>query len=178
VVIIVIVLLIVINGHGSDGTSAAVATSTTPAPTPTIVPSTKPPTKPPKLSPSPVVHSSSPTSSHTPKPPKPKPTHFHSTSPKPTVVAMAPVQVLNNSRITGLAHHVAAEVQAQGWTIAFIGNLQGRVPETTVYYAIGDGAAAAHLAHEFSSIRRIEPNSEGGIHASNLTLVATSDWFE
>jgi hypothetical protein len=91
---------------------------------------------------------------------------------------MAPVNVLNNSRRTGLAHEVAAEVQGRGWTIATVGNLQGLVAETTVYYAPGDEAAAAHLADEFSSIQRIQPDSEGRIHESGLTLVLTRSWGE
>jgi hypothetical protein len=91
---------------------------------------------------------------------------------------MAPVNVLNNSRRTGLAHEVAAEVQERGWAIAMVGNLQGLVPETTVYYAPGDEAAAQHLADEFSSIQRIEPDSEGRLHLSGLTLVLTRSWGE
>lgn len=89
---------------------------------------------------------------------------------------MAPVQVLNNSRFHGLAHEVAAQIAARGWRIATIGNLQGLIPETTVYFAPGEEPAAVHLAHEFPSIRRIEPNSAARLTATGITLVLTRDW--
>ena len=89
---------------------------------------------------------------------------------------MAAVQVLNNSRITGLAHDVAGSVQARGWRVVLIGNLEGLIAETTVYYAPGHHAAAVHLAHEFPEIRRIEPNSAAGLDGSGITLVLTRDW--
>jgi LytR cell envelope-related transcriptional attenuator len=91
---------------------------------------------------------------------------------------MATVVVLNNSRIHGLAHRVAAEVAARGWAIPRVGNLGGLVPSTTVYYAPGDEAAAEHLASEFSQIQRIEPDSEGRINEPGLTLVATRFWTD
>lgn len=165
VVAIVIALLIVINGHDSHGNSAAghpTPAASTPAPG-----GTSSPTKPARTS-SPAKPSAK---------PKPKPKPSHSQRPKPVVpTAMAPVQVLNNSRRSGLAHQVAAEVEGRGWQVSKVGNLQGRVAQTTVYFASGDQPAAVHLAHEFSSIRRIEPNARGRIHAGGLTLVLTRYW--
>jgi hypothetical protein len=90
--------------------------------------------------------------------------------------ATAPVTVLNNSRRTGLAHAAAAQIHAKGWKIATIGNLQGLVPLSTIYYAPGHAAAAKHLAHDFSSVRRVEPNHNGHMHGSALTLVVTAAW--
>jgi hypothetical protein len=89
---------------------------------------------------------------------------------------MATVQVLNNSRITGLAHEVAAQVMSHGWHVGIIGNMQGALPLTTVFYSPGDKAAAQHLAREFSSIRSIEPNSAAHLTQAGITLVLTSDW--
>jgi hypothetical protein len=89
---------------------------------------------------------------------------------------MAPVQVLNNSRITGLAHDVAASVQEHGWHVVLIGNFEGLIPETTVYYAPGQHAAAVHLAHDFPEITRVEPNSAVGFDGSGITLVVTRHW--
>lgn len=173
VVIVVIVLLIVINGHHSKSTPSAATTP--PVSTPAAASSPSAPSTPTSSSTKP-----KPKPKHTrtarPKPkPKPKRTH-HVAPPAPT--AMAPVNVLNNSRRTGLAHEVAAEVQSRGWAIATVGNLQGLVAETTVYYAPGDEPAAQHLADEFSSIQRVEPDSQGGIHLSGLTLVLTRSWGE
>jgi hypothetical protein len=171
VVIVVVGLLIWINGRPTGGSSAAISFTATTPKTPQVVAP-------------PVTHSSSPTTPASPKP-KPKPTspakssqtphrhHRHHTAP---LTAMAPVQVLNNSRIHGLAHSVAPEVAAKGWHIATIGNLQGLISESTVFYAPGERAAALHLAHEFSSIRRVEPNSFAHLSAAGITLVLTADW--
>jgi LytR cell envelope-related transcriptional attenuator len=171
VVVVVIVLLIAINGHDPHpkSNSGPVAPATTP--TSGLTPST------PSTSPTP----------RTSKPPAPKKTHKPTPKPRPkrtrkptshVPTAMADVEVLNNSRRTGLAHAVASEVEAKGWHVAFVGNLQGRVAQTTVYYAPGDEAAAQHLAGEFGSIQRVEPDSEGGIHVSGLTLVLTQSWAD
>jgi hypothetical protein len=175
VVVVVIVLLIWINGRsdgsgsGSGSNVAVAPASHQPAPSP----------------------DGSPTSSHlaspTPRPthshhsPSPHPTHHHATphsspSPPPSDTAMAPVSVLNNSRIHGLAHHVAAEVESRGWTLAQVGNLRGRVAETTVYYPPTGLAAAEHLAHDFGQIQRLEPQSEAGLHSADLILVVTRFW--
>jgi cytoskeletal protein RodZ len=168
VVVVVIVLLVWINGRGNgNGSNATVAPPATPLASP--------------------VHTSAPVSSPTPRPthahhtPTPHPTHHHATpSSSPSVAAtdtaFAPVSVLNNSRIHGLAHHVAAEVEGRGWTISTVGNLQGRVAETTVFYPPSGFDAAEHLAHEFGQIQRLEPQSEGGLHSTDLVLVVTRFW--
>jgi cytoskeletal protein RodZ len=106
----------------------------------------------------------------------PAPAHRHHSAPSSGAVSTAPVTVLNNSRRTGLAHAVAAELESKGWHIAFVGNLQGLVPVSSLYYAAGDAAAANHLAAEFSSVHRVQPNSLGNIVGSGLTLVVTADW--
>jgi hypothetical protein len=171
VVIVVIVLLILINGHNPKPPSSA---GSTPLATPTL------------RSSSPAV---SPTPTSKPKPKHPKrhpgggvttptarPSHRPTRAAVPPNTAMAEVSVLNNSRVHGLAHQVAAEVGDRGWQIAQVGNLQGIVPATTVYYAPGDEQAAQHLAGQFGQIQRIEPDSEGRIHLGGLTLVVTRYW--
>jgi hypothetical protein len=89
---------------------------------------------------------------------------------------MAPVEILNNSTRTGLAHEVAAQVADRGWQVYFVGNLQGRIAESTVYYAPGEQVAAQHLAEQFGSVARVLPNSEGGLATRDLTLVLTRFW--
>jgi hypothetical protein len=161
VVIVVIVLLIWINGGSSGNQQSPAAVGTAPQVGPVVTPtSTRSPK--PVVSPTVATASSSPTHHVTPQPSTP--------------AAKAPVTVLNNSTRTGLAHAVAAEVQANGWKIAVVGNLQGLVAESTVYYAPGSATAARHLAAEFSSIRRVETNRAGHIHGTALTLVVTRDW--
>jgi hypothetical protein len=168
VVVVVILLLIWINGSspGKNPGPGVVSGSTPPVvviPTPTTSASTRPSVR------------ASPST-------RPKPVSSvvstHPVRQGPGRQAMAPVQVLNNSRITGLAARAAAEVHAKGWRIEAVGNLQGLVPETTVYYAPGERSAAVHLKHEFASIARIEPAAAGHIttHGHDLTLVVTRDW--
>ena len=91
---------------------------------------------------------------------------------------MAPVRVYNSTHITGLAHHVAAEVAQRGWTVPDVGNVSNAISATTLYYSPSARAAAQHLAREFSGIRRIQPNTALGIHYSGLTLVLTADWHD
>lgn len=176
VVIAVILALIWINGHPTGGSSSAIALTTHSAAPPVLVTSATPTSAPPTTSsPDPT-----PTTPASPKhPPTKKPSAHPSKPPPPAVLnAMAPLQVLNNSRIHGLAHQVAAEVEAKGWHVGVIGNLQGRTPVPTVYFSPGNEAAAKHLAREFSSIQRIEPNSAAGLTATGLTLVLTSGWAD
>jgi cytoskeletal protein RodZ len=173
VVVVVIVLLIWINGRSDDSSSSAVvrppsASAPSPATSPSVPPT---PHKRATPSPSPPRHSPAPHRSahHTAAP---------TSSPSTPAPAFAPVEVLNNSRIKGLAHHVAAEVESRGWTISQVGNLRGRVAETTVYYPDGGFAAAQHLQSEFGSIERLLPQSEGGLHSSGLVLVVTRFWTD
>jgi len=92
--------------------------------------------------------------------------------------AMAPVVVLNNSTISGLAAQVASELRSKGWHIKSVGNQQGIIPVTTLYFASGERAAALHLASEFSQIQRVRSAAQAGItsYGNNLTLVVTRDW--
>ena len=78
--------------------------------------------------------------------------------------AMASVRVYNTSRIKGLAHHVAAEIRSQGWTVAAVGNVDSHPIATTLYYSPGAHAAARHLARQFSGIRRLAPEQLGRLH--------------
>jgi hypothetical protein len=73
---------------------------------------------------------------------------------------------------------VAAEVEGRGWTISRVGNLQGRIAETTLFYPAGGFAAAQHLAGEFGSIQRLEPQSDAGLDSSGLVLVITRFWTD
>jgi hypothetical protein len=92
-----------------------------------------------------------------------------STSPAP---ARAPLTVLNNSRIRGLAHRAAAHFADDGWTVAHVGNFSGRIPRTTVYYGPGGRGAAEDLAREFGKVTRVLPRFSG-LPGSGLTVVLT-----
>ncbi|HWC35261.1 MAG TPA: LytR C-terminal domain-containing protein [Mycobacteriales bacterium] len=165
VVAAAIVVLVVVRGHsaGSGPGPGVISAATTPP-----------------------VLTSSPTASSTPTPSvaltHPPPTqlptpHVSHHRPK-SLTAMAPVRVYNTTRITGLAHHVAAEIAAKGWTVPDVGNVRGVSPRTTLYYSPDEHAAARHLAHEFAGIQQVRPNSEAQVDYHGLTLVLTADWHD
>jgi hypothetical protein len=64
-----------------------------------------------------------------------------------------PVVVLNETRIRGLAAQVAGDLRDKGWTVTGVGNWQGAVPETTVYYPQGQRSRALRLAADVGSTR-------------------------
>jgi hypothetical protein len=178
VVVVVIVLLIWINGKPSGkgpgaGVIAAPTLTSSPIATAPVTTAAVQPTNNPATA---VVHTPSTHPSAAVTPTATKTVHIGNA--RPTRIAMAPVVVLNNSTIHGLAASVAAELRAKGWHIESVGNLQGRTPTTTVYYATGERAEAIRLAHEFPSISSIRSAASADImsHGSDLTLVVTRYW--
>ncbi|HVT20011.1 MAG TPA: LytR C-terminal domain-containing protein [Mycobacteriales bacterium] len=168
VVVAVVVVLIVVRGQSSGsgpGPGVIVAPTTTPVISPTATPTSA-------LSPTPTVDLTHPAPTHRPTP---QVTHHR---PPAWRTATAAVRVYNSTRITGLAHHVAAEVAAKGWTVPIVGNVTGASAVTTLYYAPGKHAAARHLAHEFAGIRRLRPNRDEHLDYHGLTLVLTADWHD
>lgn len=126
----------------------------------------------PSSSPSPVSTApSQPSPSSTP-PPSPTPT----ASATPTSVAAAPeLDVLNDSRITGLAARAAATFRSAGWDVAATGNFRGAdVPQTTIFYPDGEKAPADRLAAQFG-IHRLLP-APSGLSSAHLTVVLARDW--
>lgn len=97
-----------------------------------------------------------------------------------TSAARAPLTVLNNSTIGGLADRAAREAQGQGWQIAQVGNFAGRLPATTVYYTPGNAAqeaAARELAREFPHVEQVLPRYAGlPPTPDGIVLVVTKDW--
>jgi hypothetical protein len=98
----------------------------------------------------------------------------------PRTSARAPLTVLNNSTIRGLADRAAGEVQNRGWQVAQVGNFAGRLATTTVYYTPGDAAgqaAANELAREFPQIDQVLPRYAGlPPTPAGIVLVVTKDW--
>ena len=90
-------------------------------------------------------------------------------------VARPALDVLNNSRISGLAAKAAQQFRSGGWVVARTGNFEGRLPETTVYYPSGEQSAAEALARQFPQIRRVEA-APAGLSGAELTVVLTKDW--
>jgi hypothetical protein len=158
-------------GSGTSGSSGAAPAPVTPPPT--------------------AAPSASASASGTPSPtptagtgvgtePPPRTTVPAPPVPTRTSAARAPVTVLNNSTIHGLADRAAAAVQARGWQVAQVGNFGGRLAVTTVYYTPGDArqeAAARELAREFPQITQVLPRYAGlPPTPAGIVLVVTKDW--
>jgi hypothetical protein len=86
-----------------------------------------------------------------------------------------PVDVLNDSRIAGLAARAAKSLTAAGWTVHKTGNYPHVLASTTLYYPSGQRAAAQLLASQFPKIADVLP-APTGLSTTNLTLVLTKDW--
>ena len=154
-------------GTGVGSTPAPVPPPTTVPTAPTTAPTTAPSTAP----------TAAPTTATTTGPPAPPAT------PGPTAAPAnprAPLTVLNNSTIRGLADRAASEAQQRGWRIAQVGNFAGRLPTTTVYYQPGDPAqeaAARQLAAEFPHVEQVLPRYAGlPPTPPGIVLVVTRTW--
>ena len=98
-----------------------------------------------------------------------------STTASPPAQALPALDVLNDSRITGLAARASAQFTEAGWDVATTGNFQGTdVPSTTIFYPDGARAAAERLAAQFR-IRRVLPATDG-LSTSHLTVALARDW--
>jgi hypothetical protein len=178
VVIGVVVILVLINGHHGDDAGSTSAVSARPLatpPVPTLAATTaSSPSTGPRQS---ATARSSPCCTK-------RATHSAAATPSapatpartPVATALPPVQVLNNSRRTGLARSVAAQVHERGWPVTYVGNLRGRVIEPTIYYAPGSEPAAQQLAAAFPSFHRLLPQSAVGFHVAGLVLVLTRQY--
>lgn len=168
--------VVALGGGGGDGPAGA-------APAPTVTGTVGPPAS--ATSPGPATTSSPAASSPSAVPSEgtgvgsePAPT----TPPEPTrtSAARAPLTVLNNSTISGLADRAAREAQGQGWVVAQVGNFAGRLPATTVYYTPGNAAqeaAARELAREFPHVEQVLPRYAGlPPTPDGIVLVVTKDW--
>jgi len=91
--------------------------------------------------------------------------------PAPARPAPPALTVLNNSRLTGLAAEAAARYADGGWPIALVGNYNGRLRDSTVYYLPGQRAAALRLAREYG-VPRVLPRPER-LPGQGLTVVLT-----
>ncbi|WP_462186153.1 MULTISPECIES: LytR C-terminal domain-containing protein [unclassified Frankia] len=150
------------------GTDQAGGGRTTPAPSPHRAAATSPApgpgatkTAPASLEPTPAPSAS--TATKPPAPPGPK--------------ATAPVVVLNNSRVAGLAEVAAKQVESAGFRVERVGNYQSiyNVPVTTVFYDDDDAARA--LKEAMPGIESIVPQSKTRIVSTDaLILVITRDF--
>lgn len=97
--------------------------------------------------------------------------------PSTAPVVRAPLTVLNNSTIVGLAGESAARFRAAGWSIAAVGGIQGRYRYTTVYYGPGQLEAAQALVRQFPGIKVIDSRANAPeLPGTGLTVVVTKDF--
>ena len=186
VVLAALVAVLVIKFHVFGGGDSVAAGSPPPRATATKTPSvtngspsttaTKPVTSPtatttPTVKPSP---SAKPTAKPTTKPTtKPTPTKTVQPPPPPPPAPRYPLLVLNNSTVTGLGTAAANDFEAGGWTISGVGNLTGRLRDTTVYFAPGYEASAQAFARQFPQVYRVLARIHGLPGTSKLTVVVT-----
>jgi len=91
---------------------------------------------------------------------------------KPTIDrGKVPVEVYNNSSVTGLAGRVATRASRIGWQVVGTDNWYGTVDATTVYYPKRLKAAAKQLALDLG-IRRTAPAADP-MRLDRLTVVLT-----
>jgi hypothetical protein len=82
-----------------------------------------------------------------------------------------PVEVYNNSGVTGLAGRVATQVSRVGWQVVGADNWYGTVDTTTVYYPKRLKAEAEQLALDLG-VKRTAPAVEP-MRLDRLTLILT-----
>lgn len=105
--------------------------------------------------------------SATPTTPSPTPTPTE--EPTPEVERDAPVSVLNNTGIGGLADRFAGQVRQAGWTVAGVGNWNGVIESNTVYYPEALEEQGRLLAEDIG-ITRILPSIDP-MRTDRLTII-------
>jgi hypothetical protein len=108
--------------------------------------------------------------------PRPQPSAAEATP--PPVRPTAPVLVLNNSTIPGLAARSADRVRSVGFTVPRVGNVYGQIDRTTVYYRPGNRAQADLLAGSLRGLQAVTPAPDWLPGNTALTLVVTRDFAE
>lgn len=118
--------------------------------------------------------SKSPTPSPSTKPtPTPQPPSSAPPAPPAAAAPRYPLLVLNNSSVSGLGSAAAADFETGGWTIAGVGNLAGRLKDTTVYFDPGYEPSALALAKQFPQLHRVLARIPGLPGDAKLTVVVT-----
>jgi hypothetical protein len=101
--------------------------------------------------------------------------HKTKTAPGAQLRASIAVVVLNQTGQAGLAATAATRLRAKGWTVSGVGNFHGVVPATTVYYPLGQEAAATAAARSLPTAPRVLPRF-GNLSLTRLTVVVTSNY--
>ena len=152
---IVLTILLCVGAAGwlgwllvDDDTEAPTAGATTPPPAVTTTPTPTTPTE------------TTPSTTPTPAPTKTEESEVDRT---------APVSVLNNTTIQGLAATYSVKVRAAGWTNVNVGNWRGSIGGNTVYFPPQLEEQAKLLGHDLG-IGRILP-SIAPMRTDRLTII-------
>jgi hypothetical protein len=90
-----------------------------------------------------------------------------------TSTARASLLVLNNSTVDDLGARAADDFRARGWAIAGIGDLHGRIRDTTIYFDPGYETQAHAFATQFPQVHRVLARIAGLPGSAHLTVVVT-----
>jgi cytoskeletal protein RodZ len=101
--------------------------------------------------------------------------HKTKTAPGAQLRASIEIVVLNQTGQAGLAATAATRLRAKGWTVGAVGNFHGVVPATTVYYPVGQEAAATAAAKSLPTPPRVLPRF-GNLSLTRLTVVVTANY--
>ncbi len=123
----------------------------------------------------PPAATSSPTPAATSPAPDPSPSAQESPSlqvrPRPSdATSRAPVDVLNQTTVPGLAARAAQAIEDSGWEVATVGNTSLGAPATTLYVPAGLEDAAQAFLDDFDALTRERP-AFAGLPVDVLTLV-------
>lgn len=106
----------------------------------------------------------------TPQPGTPEPGGSTATATPSVEPVLAPVEVLNQTAVTGLAARASTALQQLGWTVTRVDNADLGTTATTVYVPSGLGEAGESLLRAVPQVTRARPAFEG-LPADALTLV-------
>jgi LytR cell envelope-related transcriptional attenuator len=93
-------------------------------------------------------------------------------SPEPV---RAPVVVLNQTAVEGLAARTAEALEEDGWEVVEVGSFPSGVPETTVYYPADLEEAAIAMGDEWDGIDRVMPVFAGLSEEVLTVILAETD---
>ncbi|HSK54733.1 MAG TPA: LytR C-terminal domain-containing protein [Jiangellales bacterium] len=97
-----------------------------------------------------------------------------SSEPSPVPVR-APVVVLNQTTVEGLAGRTAEALEEDGWEVVEVGSFPSGVPETTVYFPPDLEEAATAMDDEWDGIDRVMPVFAGLSEGVLTVILADTD---
>lgn len=88
----------------------------------------------------------------------------------------APMVVLNQAGVSGLASRTEKRIEAGGWRVTAIGDFTGTVPTNTVYFPSGFAEQARAFTRQFPQIATRTRQAFSNLRGDRLTLILAKDW--